>query len=859
MNIIANLPEESDVFQLLDQQTRSSESAGSFISDGSESRARSKSVQIVDEVISMGAKIIQSENQTDSLNVKEISSSRSNATESSRIEEIVSNPTSQIDESCEVKSVETSKSEQKSRNNDTVNETADSLTRRVRDVLTMPPPGSKFHGSNSAMDSIEVKSVSSTTSSKFGFENRQFESTDLWRFVKQFIPADQEEIVKNKMMSEMKSNSNASIHSKATSNTTANASLPPTLTLSQLQTRNTSAVTAQNKSGKSIVSEQRFVDGLVYSPVGSHKSSTPDHSLISGWKYTRDSDFITGNIKVAESESDQAKSSTSSQSYSKSSQMSAISTSSGASASADELSQRVRNLLKEIDTSLDESEGPKTTPKLPRLILDIEQTQDAFRREIRRTQSSKFGGHQIADKSSSQERSFSNRSIATPRSIEDLTTDEKYGSFMPASSHMSHPSHTSHSPNYQTCLQDVEDVELEEGELEDSTQEEDLETYQTTVESQKKIIDVVENFESTIAADTLDIRETLEKEQRECISRRTVGNSPETTQQTETEPLKSEDAEAPSFPSEVYGSRVDDETLNKTPSSLYQKKSDDKTRNHQSCRNQADKNTYQKLSPVPSCAPSVRIREVEDSVDSIKVTEFETPKNVSGVHKSVVVKDVETTLEQTHEEIKQQLPTQKPPTHEDGAAHNETASSVGSFYCPWFPKNMKEFKKLSRDQKREFVRILKKAAKKKHEMSGISDVSSMSSASSIDLDVVFSKYPKQKIQEMTKHEKISSEKAHQTSLSIKDRSRTPYEQPNEEQMTQKIIEAIKVDVQKTIKEEIKKIYPNATPNAPPSVKIDQPRMIHSSIGVGQRPNSPKIVKAASEITHTLDSSANKGN
>ena len=78
-------------------------------------------------------------------------------------------------------------------------------------------------------------------------------------------------------------------------------------------------------------------------------------------------------------------------------------------------------------------------------------------------------------------------------------------------------------------------------------------------------------------------------------------------------------------------------------------------------------------------------------------------------------------------------------------------------------------------------------------------------------------------------------------------------------MTQKIIEAIKVDVQKTIKEEIKKIYPNATPNAPPSVKIDQPRMIHSSIGVGQRPNSPKIVKAASEITHTLDSSANKGN
>ena len=773
----------------------------------------------------MGALIVQSENQTDSLNVKEMSSSRSNATVSDEIEQ-VSHPTSQIvNESCEVKSIETSKTSQKSsRNNDTVNETADSLTRRVRDVLTMPPPGQSKFLSASAMDSIEVKSVSSTTSSKFGFENKQFESTDLWRFVKQFIPADQEETVKQKMMSEM--SNNTSIHSKVTSNN----SMPPTLTMSQLQTRNASGV--QNKSGKSVVSEQRFVDGLVYSPVGSHKSSTPDHSLISGWKYTRDSDFITGNIKVAESESDQAKSTTnSSQSYSKSSQMSAISTSSGASASADELSQRVRNLLKEIDTSLDESE-PKMTPKLPKLILDIEQTQDAFRREIRRTQSTKFGGHQVANKSSSQERSFSNRSIATPRSIEDLTTDEKYGSFMPASSHL-----TSHSPNYETCLQDVEDVELEEGELEDSTQEEsheDLETYQTTVESQKKIIDVVES---------VDIRETLEKEQRD-ISRNRTG-SPSTTQQTETisEPLKSEDAEAPSFPSEVYGSRVEDETLNKTPSSLYQK--NDKTRNQKTCRNQVNKSTGLKLSPVPSCAPSVRIAEVEDSVDSIKVTEFETPKNVS-IHKSVVVKDVETTLDQTREEIKQQ------PAATNDETHNETTSSVGSFYCPWFPKNMKEFKKLSRDQKREFVRILKKAAKKKHEMSGISDVSSMSSASSIDLDVVFSKYPKQKMQEV---KKIENKSGNQSSLSVRNRS---YEQPNEEKMTQKIIEAIKVDVQKTIKEEIKKIYPNAVPNTKTN-SIDQPRLIHSSIGVGQSNNSPRIVKAASEITHTLNnSSTNKG-
>ena len=61
LNVIANLPDETDVFQLLDQQTRN-ESAESFLSNGSE-RTRSQSAQIVEGAIHMGAKICQSENK----------------------------------------------------------------------------------------------------------------------------------------------------------------------------------------------------------------------------------------------------------------------------------------------------------------------------------------------------------------------------------------------------------------------------------------------------------------------------------------------------------------------------------------------------------------------------------------------------------------------------------------------------------------------------------------------------------------------------------------------------------------------------------------------------------------------------
>ena len=66
------------------------------------------------------------------------------------------------------------------------------------------------------------------------------------------------------------------------------------LTLSHLKSTGAKEKSSRvNKSTKSTVSEQGFVDGIVYSPMGSHKSSTPDHSLVSGWRYTRDSGLVT--------------------------------------------------------------------------------------------------------------------------------------------------------------------------------------------------------------------------------------------------------------------------------------------------------------------------------------------------------------------------------------------------------------------------------------------------------------------------------------------------------------------------------------------------------------------------------------
>ena len=125
-----------------------------------------------------------------------------------------------------------------------------------------------------------------------------------------------------------------------------------------LQTRS-KTLHSVNTTGKSGLSEQRFVDGIYFSPMGSHKSSTPDHSLISGWKNTE-----SESGKTASTDRRQEKSVTSGQlrrehlSHSrvtdKSSELEKSKNTSRASSSADELSNRVRKLLQQIDNSLEE-------------------------------------------------------------------------------------------------------------------------------------------------------------------------------------------------------------------------------------------------------------------------------------------------------------------------------------------------------------------------------------------------------------------------------------------------------------------------------------------------------------------------
>ena len=132
--------------------------------------------------------------------------------------------------------------------------------------------------SMSALDSIEVKSVSSTNSSKFAAECEKFQSSSYWNFVKKYIPENEQSGAMVDMVSKLSKSTDISSMS------------------SEISRQNIKPKKSVNQSGKSVLSEQRFVDGLVFSPMGSHKSSTPDHSFVSGWKYTRDSEFIPGTV-----------------------------------------------------------------------------------------------------------------------------------------------------------------------------------------------------------------------------------------------------------------------------------------------------------------------------------------------------------------------------------------------------------------------------------------------------------------------------------------------------------------------------------------------------------------------------------
>ena len=126
--------------------------------------------------------------------------------------------------------------------------------------------------------------------------------------------------------------------------------------------------------------------------------------------------------------------------------------------------------------------------------------------------------------------------------------------------------------------------------------------------------------------------------------------------------------------------------MNRTQSTLYQKST--KSKNVSFDTNAAEVEPEPvKLSPKVSTiesksVDSVRVAEVEDTIDSVKVCEVEKTAEKSNESdlKSVRVKDDETTL-----------------------INDSVASSTASFAVNWFPRNMKEFKKLSRDQKKELL------------------------------------------------------------------------------------------------------------------------------------------------------------
>lgn len=99
-----------------------------------------------------------------------------------------------INQSCEVKSLETSYEKGDASSLAKISHHSSTSSRATADIIRKPKSRNV-----SAMDSIEVKSVSSTTSSKFGMEARMFENTELWKFVRQFIPPEQESTVRQKL------------------------------------------------------------------------------------------------------------------------------------------------------------------------------------------------------------------------------------------------------------------------------------------------------------------------------------------------------------------------------------------------------------------------------------------------------------------------------------------------------------------------------------------------------------------------------------------------------------------------------------------------------------------------------------
>ena len=606
-------------------------------------------------------------------------------------------------------------------------EKTDSLSRKVNRALAQNVTTPL---SLSALDSIEVKSVSSTNSSKFALESERFQQSSLWQFVKRYIPESEQHKVKTKMVTDL-SGQSTDLSSMSSNN-------------SNLHGKNLKV----NASGKSVLSEQRFNDGLVYSPVGSHKSSTPDHSFISGWKYTRDSEFINGNIRVAESDSDQKTNSSRDLKTSKgpSEQSSQL------SHSADELSERVRKLLRQIDNSLEEKSNTDDTKEHPIVIPKLKGLEEV-------------SGHvEHLELNTSQV-------TGTPRSIEDLTSDERFGSFMP-----------NHSPNkpFSQLQRPIIPEEDEENNEFHETFESSLEEGEIREDSLPYILEARQPIDNRIIRDqikdelrTSRLREELEMEQIEV--RLQLDNENDTHNTQSTSGLKSDDAIPPDFPDHAFGSRDTTLEKNKSSTKLYYK----------APKEPVVKEAWRQVTPQPT-------------PDTTIIEPVHPPSQA--LHKSVRVVDA-TTAPPSH--IASVIIQEDKTLLDSIRVVNDTQCSTSSSTIEWYPRNMKEFKALPKEQKIDFLKKLKAASKRR------------------------------------RSESISSSAAS---------SKTALSTTTEEKMTQKIITAIDSNVRKTIQAEIQKFK-----NTIPDTQRPAGNPAKRPITEGDKENEPIHTKPSAKASASLRS------
>ena len=223
------------------------------------------------------------------------------------------------------------------------------------------------------------------------------------------------------------------------------------------------------------------------------------------------------------------------------------------------------------------------------------------------------------------------------------------------------------------------------------------------------------------------------------------------------------------------------------------------------------------LAPSSNGAESVRIVDIENSVDSINVKSV--LENLSESEKKTISDSVDKSIRVLNDG-----------TADDSAMLNQSQTSVNSSFHPsWFPKNMKEFKNLDRAKKKRFLKALKSAANLEKSRN---DTSVMSSDSSVDFDVIFRKYPEQKLKEIKEQHAKQIEIVNQQQSQIQDiqHKQQQIKNVNENVLTNKIAEKLREDIARTIKAEIRKIAPEQ--NIPIN-EHDKENSVHSSISQSQ--------------------------